>query len=212
MPRGVYPRPPSRAKKLVIRRLQPEEPRPQGEPRRYFDRAGYVRLRWKVGVREYVEIREHRFVVGAGDDYHVHHLDHQPGNNDRSNLVILTPEEHSRYHSQLFAKFDLVEARALYEAGWSTPRLGAHFGVAASCIYRRLKRAGVPLRSVSDSLKYDLDLNRIRELHGQGVRAERIAKLLGLRSSEAVRRAMKEMGLPSFSPGRPPVGDRGEVA
>jgi len=47
---------------------------------------------------------EHRYVMyELGHDVagmHVHHLDHDKGNNDASNLAILTPEEHSAHHDE----------------------------------------------------------------------------------------------------------------
>lgn len=204
MPKGVYQRPPSRAKPHIIRSLRAGEPIPSGEPRRYPDQRGYVRLRWRVGVvGEYVEIREHRLVMDADPDLHVHHLDHVPHNNDPSNLQLLTPEQHRQYHSRHLQKFELADAIRLYEAGLSTPQIGRRLGVSGSNVYRRLKRSGFKMRSISESQKRPLDYDLIRRLHGQGVRAERIGRMLGLPTAESVRRAFVELGLPSFPSGRP---------
>lgn len=45
---------------------------------------------------------EHRYVLwAAGQDprgFEVHHIDHNPRNNDLSNLQLLSPGEHQRVH------------------------------------------------------------------------------------------------------------------
>lgn len=146
MPKGVYERGPSRAKPRRLRTLRPGEPRPAGEPRRYPDRDGYIRLRWRVGPSDYVEIREHRAIAAHVDGIHVHHIDHDPGNNDPSNLVILTKSEHARLHGRELQRFDREEARHLYELGYSTPQIGRMLGVDQSNVYRGLKAIGVRFR------------------------------------------------------------------
>lgn len=147
MPRGVYPRGPSRATPRSCRTLRPDEPRPEGEPYRYPDRAGYVRLRWKVGVGQYVEVREHREALGAGYGRHVHHKDHDPANNDPDNLVLLTPAEHAAIHAAESRRVDVQRAMGLYEEGYSTPEIGRLLGVDASNVYRRLRDAGMTFRN-----------------------------------------------------------------
>src|SRR5258707_5551616 len=78
----------------TIRTLRADEPIPAGEPRRYKDGRGYVRLRWLVGHAEYVEEYEHRLVAGR-PDAEVHHLNGNKADNGRENLLILTKEERS---------------------------------------------------------------------------------------------------------------------
>lgn len=53
-------------------------------PREYLHRAVYAA---KVGP------------IPAG--WHVHHVDHDPLNNDPSNLVAISPEEHAEHHGRL---------------------------------------------------------------------------------------------------------------
>lgn len=147
MPRGVYQRGPSKARRKVIRTLGPDEARPSWEPYRYADRAGYIRLRWRVGVAEYIEVREHRAVVGDVPGLHVHHLNHDPSDNRPENLVHLTPAEHSAIHAAHHRKVDLAEAIRLYESGLSTLAIGRLMGVDHSNVWRSLHKAGYKMRS-----------------------------------------------------------------
>ena len=84
-------------KRATIRTLRADEPVPVGEPRRYKNGSGYVRLRWKVGPQQYVETYEHRLIAGlpAGE---VHHRDHTRDNNDPANLQVLTKHAHAEHH------------------------------------------------------------------------------------------------------------------
>lgn len=204
MPRGVYERGPSKAKRRTIRTLRPGEPRPGGIPFRYPDRAGYIRLRWKVGPGEYVEAREHR-AVAAVDERQVHHKDHNPANNDPSNLVALTATAHARLHADERRTFDLRLAAELYAAGWSTLQIGDHFGVASSGVYRGLQRAGVRLRTAPEAgrlRRLDVDADEILRLHLAGRPAAWIGRTLGC-SRAVVARRIKAAGLTPHRPGRP---------
>jgi HNH endonuclease len=85
-------------KRTKIRQLKPSEPRPEGEPKRYTsDKRGYVRLRWKVGPAEYVEVYEHRLIAGV-PDADVHHENEDKSDNDPSNLHQLSHADHARLH------------------------------------------------------------------------------------------------------------------
>lgn len=185
----------------MIRQLHAGERIPEGEPRRYKAGHGYVRLRWRVGKGEYVEVYEHRVRDGVVVDLHVHHLDHVKDHNNPSNLVVLTQAEHMRVHHGQSIPID--EARELYLKGWTPAQLGKRYDLAGWTVTRYLRAAGVPMRGYHAGNKVDLDLNVIRDLHGQGVRPEAIAKRLGLTSAEPVRRAFRELGLASFPAGRP---------
>lgn len=85
----------------MIRTLTHGDVIPQGQPRRYQNAAGYVRLRWLVAVDEYVEVYEHRLVAGMPDaDLHVHHLNRDRADNRRDNLLVLSAAEHGLLHAR----------------------------------------------------------------------------------------------------------------
>jgi hypothetical protein len=80
--------------------LRAGERLPAGVPKRYLFGNGYVRLRWRVGTRSYVEVYEHRVdgdrVTSAPV---VHHEDHRRDNNDPGNLKHLASRaEHVKIH------------------------------------------------------------------------------------------------------------------
>lgn len=133
---------PSRATPHEIRRLRDDEPIPAGTPRRYRTRDGYTIFRWKVGRRVYVEALEHRVVAGR-DLPHVHHKNRDRMDNRPENLQSLTPLDHGAEH----ATVNFKEAAALYNAGWSLPKLGRHYGVHTVTVMRGLKRRGVVMRA-----------------------------------------------------------------
>lgn len=146
MPRGVYQRGPSRAKPKVVRTWTPGDPIPDGEPSRYPDRDGYVRLRWKVGVMEYVEAREHRFLTATEPGRHVHHRNGTKGDNRPVNLARLGASEHAQLHGLARRRFNRTVAIEMYESGMSTPAIGRALGVDPSNIWRGLHREGYVMR------------------------------------------------------------------
>lgn len=201
MPRGIYPRPPAKPRPLRIRTLRSDEPIPPGEPRRYI-RKGYVYLRWKVGVGEYVEIREHRLVQPGDSTDHVHHLNHDPTDNHPENLVRMSADDHAALHGGKRQKFDRFRAAQLYEAGLTTPELGRVFGVNGASIYRGLRAAGVRMRGISESQRTPVDEQRAVELHDAGWKAGTIARELGV-GREVIARVLREHGRKLHGPGRP---------
>lgn len=206
-PTGVYQRRPAVPK--TIRTLRADEPRPAGEPRRYADRNGYIRLRWRVGVSQYVEVREHRAVMSADDGRQVHHIDHNPANNDPANLLLVTPEEHQAIHAQERRKVNIPLAVAMYRNGMSTKEIAARMGVDHSNVYRRLAPFGV-LRTEAEAgalrRTHDED-DRILELHARGLNAGQIARVVGI-GPDAVRCALRRHGRPVGRAGRPSLAMR----
>lgn len=205
MPRGIYLRPPRKPPLLrKIRTLRSGEPFPTSEPRRYPDRAGYIRLRWKVGPGEYVEIREHRAVRAGDESDHVHHINHNPADNRLENLVRLSKHEHAAIHGGKSRKFNRRRAAQLYEAGLSTPELGRVFGVNAASIYRALRAEGVALRNIGESKRTPIDEDRVIALHDAGWKAGTIGRELGV-GREVVARVLRDHGRKPHGPGRPPA-------
>jgi hypothetical protein len=91
---------PSRAMKTVVRLLKTGEPIPASKPRVYSDRDGYIRLRWKLGPRDYVETRLHRLIVGL-DAPVVHHINGDPNDNSPDNLMRTDRSEHAAIHARI---------------------------------------------------------------------------------------------------------------
>ena len=187
----------------MIRTLRADEPVPDGKPRFYRDGRGYVRVRWKIGKGEYIETYAHRLAARANEG-HVHHLDHVKDHNDPTNLEILSPTEHAKRHHPR-GQIPMKDAVRLYRQGWSPSMLGARYGIAGWTVHRYLRDAGVTMKTHYAGNRIEVNTDLIREWHRAGVRAEEMARRLGLRSSMPVRRAMRELGLPSFPPGRPPI-------
>lgn len=183
---------------MAIRFLRPGEAPPPGEPRRYPNNVGYVRLRWRVGPGEYVEVLEHRFVTNAPAGKHVHHIDGDPSNNDPDNLRVVTTREHGREHRTI----DRKRAVELYAQGLSTPEVGRLMGHNPAAIYRALVAEGVTPRSSSESQRMATPDETIAELHRAGVRSRRIARHLGV-SASLVDSRVRELGLAPHRDGRP---------
>lgn len=159
-----------RTRAAKIRTLRPDESIPVGDPKRYTDGRGYVRLRWLVDVQTYVEEYEHRIVMGRplGE---VHHINGVKDDNRPENLVVLSKREHAELHEELAKAADpdrgarrardrglerearttrqrlRVEAMAAdYRDGMSTIDISAKYGVHSSNVSRALRAAGVRMR------------------------------------------------------------------
>lgn len=115
----------------MIRSLKAGDPIPPGEPRRYLSSHGYVRLRWKVGKRRYVEVYEHRVVDGVVTDApQVHHHNRVKHDNRPENLELdYAP----------FVPRDELVAAAADPSVTSAKDLAARFGVPLPTIYRLMR-------------------------------------------------------------------------
>lgn len=203
MPSGVYPRPPRKPPRpMHIRMLRSDESLPEGEPRRYSTRSGYIRLRWRIGPGDYVEVLEHRRVRTGADSDHVHHINHNPSDNRPENLVRLTKDEHAALHGSESRKFDRRRAIQLYEAGLSTPELARVFGVHHVSVYRALRKEGVPLRRTGEWARTPVDEGRVLALHDAGWKAGTIGREVGV-GREVVVRVLREHGRKLYGAGRP---------
>ncbi len=182
-----------------IRRLRPGEAIPTSEPRRYRTSDGYIVLRWKTGVRTYLDALEHRIVNGRiTTAEHIHHINHSTTDNRPSNLEGLTPKEHREKHSRV----DWVDAWRLYKQGSSTIEVGDKLGCSASQISRGLRQRGHTLRDPGVARRLILDTGRIVELFLAGMPPRRIGELFGV-SDSPIRRILQDEGIPPRQPGRP---------
>lgn len=152
-----------------VRTLRPGEQVPPGAPSRYVRPRGYVLLRWRIGVRQYVEVYEHRVIAGRVTEAdHVHHLNGNRSDNRPENLLQVSTEEHAAEHWRVgHGRRDLPvlevpgmrlavarppaewwpEAARMYAAGASTYAIGIALDRDASTVYRALVKQGVSLRS-----------------------------------------------------------------
>lgn len=182
----------------MIRSLRPGEATPPGEPRRYPNSHGYIRLRWKLGRRQYVECYEHRVVDGyVTDAEHVHHKNRRRDDNRPENLEHVTAEQHHEHHASPRTEYVLRR----YAEGATTVAIAEELGGDASAIWRLLRRRGVQTRPPWGYWP-EPDREGVAFLHAAGVRPARMARTLGV-GRVAVERVMDELGLPRFPMGSP---------
>lgn len=103
-------------------------------------------LRWKVGVRQYVEAFEHRIVTGRVSP-EVHHINGVKTDNRPENLMPVTTLEHGAEH----AKWNIEEACERYRAGWSLCALSRDYGVNTTQVLRSLRKRGVRMRTMKEA-------------------------------------------------------------
>jgi HNH endonuclease len=128
----------------TIRTLKPGERVPDGAPRRHPSDHGYIRLRWKVGTKAYVETYEHRVIDGrVTTEEHVHHVNGVRTDNRPENLRPMSAEDHSVVHGD---PVWWVRAARLYTSGLSTYQVGKRLTRDPASVYRALVKMGVPLR------------------------------------------------------------------
>lgn len=129
----------------TTRWLSPGEQVPTDEPGRYPSSHGYVRLRWRIGAKNYVETYEHRVINGrVTSEDHVHHVNHHRADNSPANLRPLSAVEHHAVHADVVWR---AEAVRLYRTGLSTYQVSDRVGRDASTVYRALVDLGEPLRT-----------------------------------------------------------------
>ncbi len=161
--------------RATIRQLRSGDPLPEGEPRRFRNQQGYIRLRWLVSPNQYVEVYEHRLNAGMPAPWlHVHHLNGDKADNRPENLRVLSATEHATLHADStrgqgsFAPFHSAAAKAkaerriererakrqrvaamvdMYRAGKSTTQIATELGIHHSNVSRHLRAAGVVTRA-----------------------------------------------------------------
>jgi hypothetical protein len=187
---------------VSIRQLKSGEVLPEGQPRRYVANHGYVRLRWRVGPREYVETYEHR----VDGDYvttaeHVHHRNHRRDDNAPENLEPLTSQTHWERHAS--AKAD--RCIEFYREGYGTVAIGRIVGLDGSSVYRLLQRRRVIQPRKVRAAIYTTPLpsdEQLREWHAAGVRVGPMVEMAGV-CRKRLEARLGELGLPRFPPGNP---------
>lgn len=168
--------------------------------------TGYVRV--KVPGHPEADARgwayEHRVVahdtwgpIPAG--HQVHHRNHDRADNRPSNLDIVSIPEHGEHHQ----KFDRERMLTLYESGMSTVAVAAELRINAATVSRVVREMGGQMRTISTAKRVAIDDMHLRRLHAiPNIRVPAIAEALGV-GQAVVRRRMRELGLPPFTPGRP---------
>lgn len=158
-----------------IRELTDISDTPNGEPKRYKNAIGYIRLRWKVGKGEYVEAYEHRFVMGLpAKNLEVHHINHVKDDNRPDNLVILSKVDHAKLHAKLNQKkFEAAKAKR-----------NGYRSVAAYQKAERRKRRETQRAA---------DYQEMQRLYQQGYSTIQIGEVFGIDSSN-VSRHLRQIG------------------
>lgn len=184
---------------------------PDGEPRRYVSAHGYVRLRWKVGTRKYVEAWEHRIVAGAHSGEAVHHRDRVRDNNEPSNLERMDPLEHCRLHGEERRIDRMDQIVAEYVAGATLTELSHKYHCRG--LYRAIARCGVHMRSRVEAGRSrrlaHFDESHMVQFYKSGRGFEDTAREFGV-STSVVQRVLREHGIASRRAGRPTDAERRE--
>jgi len=177
-----------------IRQLRAGEPVPSSTPKRYRNASGYIRLRWKVGFKEYVEAYEHRVVAGVvGLAVHVHHKNRDKRDNAPDNLQPMEAKAHGVHHKK--PTWDVAEAMRLYGEGWSTTRMADRYGVNSATIFRVLTLRGFQFDR-GKQRRVPVDVDEIVRLRNRGHSVSAIARALNV-SRDVVRFRLRDFGGPS---------------
>lgn len=194
----------------VIRQLCPGEAVPTTSPRRYRTSQGYIRLRWKVGIRGYVETYEHRVLDGrVTTAEHVHHKNRDKTDNRPENLEHLTADEHAAEHGQeaLARRRVIVD---MYERGQSIPTISKVIGMDTGAISRHLAAAEVETRTKADYCN-PLDSGAVAEAYSSGIGIKALARRYRV-DVKRIRTAIEAEGVALRRPGRPASTVTGETA
>lgn len=171
----------SALKRSQVRSLRSDEADPPGEPRRYPDSSGYVRLRWKVAPRQYVE-RYERDTDGS--------------------ILRTRPKAEQK-------RIDVARAAEMYGAGENLPAIAEALGCDAGALSRALRRHGVSMRTSSQSMTPHLDREQVVEMYRAGHGCRAIADTLGV-SHPTIETIVRQAGL-TRRPGRPPKAGPGST-
>ncbi|WP_229434713.1 HNH endonuclease [Nocardia farcinica] len=207
---------------MVIRQLKSGERVPDGEPARYPHQRGYIRLRWRIGTNQYVEVYEHRVVDGVVTDAEeVHHVNGVKDDNRPENLQPMTKHEHAKHHGEhatrSYGPYRSREAmekaeraaarraaraavsremRELYEAGMSTVEIGKRYGIDASGVSRRLRQVGTRMRPRNNSSRSDPSQATRQAVHARShMRCERCGSSLVWDHGEIHHRRHRSQGV-----------------
>lgn len=160
-----------------IRQLKPGDPIPSGTPKRYPNDRGYIRLRWRIASKMYVECYEHRLACGLPAGKVIHHENRIKSDNRPQNLKPLTHSEHMKgCHGY---QFDVDEAARLYEQGFTTTALAEMFGTFASSVVRAFHDRGIECRTRGQSRRVAVSYAAVLRLHVADIPAPEIAERLG---------------------------------
>lgn len=157
-------------------------------------------MRWPAGDGKYVELLEHRAVMGNPAEGQVHHINGVKDDNRPENLVVLSPAEHAAEH----ATIDVERAAALYAQGIGTPEIGRRLGCNPAAVWRALERHGYQTRDAAAAGRaraHDLPMDLIRRLMEGGCSDRRVAELFGVKHI-VMRDRRKQLGLPPRRQGR----------
>lgn len=94
---------------------------------------------------------------------------------------------------------DVDEARRLYDSGLSFSQVGQCVGYSATCLARRFKAAGIPVRPSGRPLNTpapDVDLEELVRRREAGWTFPRLARAYGLSTDSVRARYLRAKGLP----------------
>jgi len=113
-----------------------------------IDKFGRPRI-WANGKRTTVSKVVWEAINGPILKGHViHHIDHNPANNDISNLKLMTRLEHDKYHNTIL--LDIEKLKYEYASGKSMSEIGKLHNCSERTIHRAFKKNNIPTRSPTD--------------------------------------------------------------